>query len=119
MSARPPKTENLVLLVRFVRGERVLLDSDLADLYGVRTKVLNQAVKRNIERFPEDFMFQLNAEEWARLREKMESSRKGPPPMRSKIVTASRRNVGAHPYASPNKALRCSPAFCVPRARSR
>ena len=47
-----------------VRGLRVMLDRDLAELYGVETKVLNQAVKRNIERFPEDFMFKLNKGEW-------------------------------------------------------
>ena len=41
------------------RGQRVMIDRDLADLYGVPTKVLNQAVKRNMRRFPEDFMFQL------------------------------------------------------------
>lgn len=46
-----------------VRGLRVMLDRDLAELYGVETRVLNQAVKRNIERFPMDFMFQLTAEE--------------------------------------------------------
>lgn len=49
--------------IYFIRGQKVMLDSDLAELYGVETKVLNQAVKRNIERFPEDFMFQLNEEE--------------------------------------------------------
>ena len=48
-----------------VRGHKVLLDFDLAELYGVETRSLNQAVKRNINRFPEDFMFQLTAEEWA------------------------------------------------------
>ncbi len=48
-----------------VRGQRVMFDFDLAALYGVETRVLNQAVKRNIERFPEDFMFQLEASEWA------------------------------------------------------
>jgi hypothetical protein len=48
-----------------LRGQRVMLDADLADLYGVETRALNQAVKRNLERFPEDFMFQLNAEEKA------------------------------------------------------
>lgn len=42
-----------------IRGQQVMLDRDLADLYGVETKVLNQSVKRNIERFPDDFMFQL------------------------------------------------------------
>ena len=51
-----------------VRGLRVMLDRDLAELYGVETKVLNQAVKRNIERFPEDFMFKLNKGEWVSLR---------------------------------------------------
>ncbi len=51
-----------------VRGLRVMLDRDLAELYGVGTKVLNQAVKRNIERFPEDFMFKLNKSEWLFLR---------------------------------------------------
>jgi hypothetical protein len=49
--------------ILFVRGERVMLDCDLATLYGVPTKALNQAVKRNLERFPEDFMFQLGAAE--------------------------------------------------------
>jgi len=47
-----------------LRGVQVMLDSDLAELYDVETRVLNQAVKRNIERFPEDFMFQLNEEEF-------------------------------------------------------
>ena len=46
-----------------IRGEQVILDRDLAQLYGIETKVLNQAVKRNIKRFPEDFMFQLTNEE--------------------------------------------------------
>lgn len=46
-----------------IRGERVILDRDLADLYEVETKVLNQSVKRNIKRFPKDFMFQLTVEE--------------------------------------------------------
>jgi len=50
------KIENKILLLR---GEKVMLDRDLAGLYGVETKVLNQAVKRNKERFPDDFMFQL------------------------------------------------------------
>jgi len=46
-----------------IRGKQVMLDSDLAELYGVPTKVINQAVKRNIERFPEDFMFQITKKE--------------------------------------------------------
>ena len=51
-----------------VRGMRVMLDRDLAELYGVETKRLNEAVRRNIERFPEDFMFKLNKSEWVFLR---------------------------------------------------
>lgn len=50
-----------------IRGQKVMLDRDLAELYGVETRVLNQAVKRNLERFPEDFMFQLSdteVEDW-------------------------------------------------------
>ena len=54
--------------IHVIRGERVLLDRDLAALYESETKALNLAVKRNIRRFPEDFMFQLTAEEWESLR---------------------------------------------------
>ena len=50
-----------------LRGQRVMLDFDLAELYDVETRALNQAVKRNAERFPERFMFQLNREEWKSL----------------------------------------------------
>jgi hypothetical protein len=55
-------------MIFLLRGERVMLDADLSTLYGVETKVLNQAVKRNIGRFPTDFMFQLTKDEAARLR---------------------------------------------------
>lgn len=55
-------------LIYTVRGQKVMLDSDLAQLYGVLTKNLNKAVKRNIERFPQDFMFQLTKEEFQNLR---------------------------------------------------
>jgi len=51
-----------------IRGHKVMLDSDLAVLYDVETKALNRAVKRNLERFPNDFMFQLTNEEWENLR---------------------------------------------------
>lgn len=53
------KEENIAALIHMIRGEKVMVDSDLALLYGVETKVLKQSVKRNIERFPEDFMFEL------------------------------------------------------------
>ena len=60
--------ERVAQSIRWVRGQKVLLDSDLAVLYGVTTGNLNKAVKRNAERFPTDFMFQLDAEEAANLR---------------------------------------------------
>jgi phage regulator Rha-like protein len=53
--------------ILFIRGKKVMLDRDLAALYGVETKMLNRAVKRNTERFPEDFMFQLSKEEYTEL----------------------------------------------------
>ena len=56
--------EQVQSMIREIRGERVMLDRDLAMLYGVETRELIQAVKRNIERFPEDFMFQLNNQEF-------------------------------------------------------
>jgi hypothetical protein len=70
-----------------IRGERVMLDFDLAELYEVATKVLNQAVKRNNKRFPEDFMFRLTSFEWMTVR--------------SQSVTASqnKRNTDITPYA--------------------
>ena len=55
-------------LIRFVRGQKVMLDSDLATLYGVTTSRLNEQVKRNSNRFPDDFMFQLTKEEWIGLK---------------------------------------------------
>ena len=63
-----PKPENLATLVFLVRGEKVMLDADLALLYGVETGALNRAVKRNIGRFPDDFMFGLTGPEWDHLK---------------------------------------------------
>ncbi|MCO4844695.1 MAG: ORF6N domain-containing protein [Sulfurovum sp.] len=70
-----------------LRGKQVMLDFDLAELYHVETKVFNQAVKRNIERFPDDFMFQLSEEEYENLR--------------SQFVTSSLKHGGRRymPYA--------------------
>lgn len=62
------KPEAIAQLVFLIRGEKVLLDSDLAMLYDVETGALNRAVKRNINRFPVDFMFQTTAQEWEELR---------------------------------------------------
>lgn len=63
--------------ILLIRGEKVMLDSDLAGLYEVSVKVLNQAVKRNIGRFPEDFMFQLTKEENESLRSQFVTLKKG------------------------------------------
>lgn len=60
-----------------LREQRVMLDADLAELYGVQTKVLVQAVKRNLDRFPDDFMFQLDADEFAALRSQTVTSNTG------------------------------------------
>ena len=65
MTALHPVIQSRILALR---EQRVMLDADLAQLYGVETRVLVQAVKRNLARFPEDFMFQLSGEEWAVLR---------------------------------------------------
>jgi hypothetical protein len=56
-------SETIALMVHWIRLEKVMLDADLAMLYGVEARALNQAVKRNLERFPADFMFQLTPEE--------------------------------------------------------
>ncbi len=68
--------ENKILLIR---GRKVMLDRDLAVLYGVKTKALNQAVKRNLERFPKDFMFQLTHLEDQGLRSHFVTAKKGGP----------------------------------------
>jgi len=63
--------------IYLIRGEKVMLDYDLAELYGVDTGALNRAVKRNRDRFPGDFMFQLDEDEWGRLRCQIGISTKG------------------------------------------
>jgi hypothetical protein len=66
--------ERIHNMIHIVKGQKVLLDRDLAALYGVDTKVLNQAVRRNIERFPADFMFALSLQEFAILRSQIVTS---------------------------------------------
>ena len=58
---------NIESLIHIIRGQKVMFDSDLAMLYGVETRTLNQAVKRNITRFPDDFMFQVTKEEFFKI----------------------------------------------------
>ena len=69
--------ERIESAIFFIRNEKVMVDSDLAELYGVETKVLNRAVKRNLKRFPVDFMFQLTAEEASTLRCQIGTSKPG------------------------------------------
>ena len=93
--------------IYLLRGQKVMLDFDLAALYGVAAKVLNQAVKRNHERFPTDFMFRLSSEEVAYLRSQLVTSSlqsvkdEGIPSNWSQIVTSSRKHRGVtyRPYA--------------------
>ena len=84
VSITEPLIESKIYLIR---GQKVMLDNDLAEMYGVLTKALKQAVKRNIDRFPEDFMFELTAEEVESL-------------SRSQFVTLKRgQNIKYRPFA--------------------
>jgi hypothetical protein len=82
------KLEAISSLIRTIRGQKIILDSDLARIYGVTTKALNQAVKRNFKRFPDDFLFRLTQKEVSDLN-------------RSQIVTGSQRHRDPRllPYA--------------------
>ena len=91
--------------IYLIRGEKVMLDHDLAELYGVDTGALNRAVKRNGDRFPGDFMFQLGGDEWERLRCQIGISNKGAGVSRSALrfqsgISKSRRGGRRYlPYA--------------------
>lgn len=69
--------EIVVNKIYLIRDQKVMLDSDLAELYGVQTFRLNEQVKRNIDRFPEDFMFQLTEDEWDSLTSQIAIAKKG------------------------------------------
>ena len=81
-----------------IRGERVMFDRDLAALYEIETKSLNLAVKRNMKRFPKDFMFQLTKEEWEDLRFQIETLEKQQHPLRLQIETSKRGGTRYLPY---------------------
>jgi hypothetical protein len=103
-NARVP-TERIAGAIRIVRGHKVLLDADLAALYGVATRVLVQAVKRNLDRFPADFMFQITDQEVAALRSQ------------SVISNAGRGGRRYRPYAfSEHGALMAAAVLNTPRA---
>ena len=69
--------EQIKEMIFVIRGQKVMLDSDLAKLYGVETKRLNEQVRRNLDRFPQDFMFQLTPEEHVSLKSQIATSNKG------------------------------------------
>jgi hypothetical protein len=103
LAARP-----LEGLVHIIRGQRVMLDSDLASLYEVPTKVLNQSLRRNLERFPEDFAFQLSKDELEK--------------WRSQVVTSNpqqRWPSGALHTRLPKKGYQCCRLCCEATAPSR
>lgn len=94
-------------LIFTIRDRKVILDADLAELYGVSTKAFNQAVKRNQDRFPDDFRFQLTAKEWENLKSQIVTSNVQVPateaqtPNWSQFVTSSKKHRGAlyRPFA--------------------
>ena len=106
ISSKEQSTDNQLLqiepLIRTIRGQQVLLDSDLAILYGVETKRLNEQVKRNIERFPDDFMFQLTKVELINLKSQIATSSETDNSLRSQIVTLNTEN---HSLRSQNATL--------------
>jgi hypothetical protein len=69
--------EIVINKIYFIRGQKVMLDRDLAELYGVETKRLKEQVKRNLERFPKQYMFELNAKEFTDLRSQFATSKEG------------------------------------------
>lgn len=88
-----PKTaivslESITTLIRPIRGQRVILDTDLASLYGVPTFRFNEAVKRNLDRFPEDFMFRLTQSEWKSLTSQFATSNSPETPVHDASLTS-------------------------------
>ena len=92
--------ENILEKIFLIRGQKVMLDKDLAEMYGVPTSRLNEAVKRNILRFPEDFMFQLTEVEFQSLISQIAISKK-----KGRVVPEN------HPMPSQNKVLLCYQAY--------
>lgn len=109
-------------VARFIyslRDQRIILDSDLARIYQVPTKALNQAVKRNRAKFPEDFLFQLTPEEAQEARRRMSASMADPAANRSQIVTGSQKHRDPRhlPYAfTEHGALMAATVLNSPRA---
>lgn len=98
MNPEPRPEPRVETLIHLIRGQRVMLDSDLARLYGVQTKEVNKAVSRNRDRLPDDFVFQLDSKEVANLRSKLE------PQVRDMADAATGRGL------LPSRASQCCPA---------
>jgi hypothetical protein len=99
-SASESSTESLIdAVIRTIRGERVILDVDLARIYGVETRSLNQAIKRNREKFPPDFLIQLTNDEVEVLNRSQIVTASRQRAMRSQTVIASKRNIRHRPFA--------------------
>jgi len=113
--------EKLATLVHYLRREKIILDSDLAELYGVDTGALNRAVKRNIERFPADFMFQLTETEEAALRCQTGILNADAANLRSQSATS--KNTGNSLRSNPNSSSKpsnnSSPLVLVPGIANR
>ena len=85
--------EAIINSIYFIRGQKIMLDFDLAVLYGVETRVLNQSVKRNIERFPKDFIFRLTAKEWKNMISQTVIS------FKKDEISQIKRKISAPPFA--------------------
>jgi len=100
-SSVPVSVQIVERRIYLIRGQKVMIDVDLAELYEVTTKRFNQQVRRNLKRFPEDFMFQLTTEEAESLRSQFATSKLGPESLRSQFATSKRGRGGRRylPYA--------------------
>jgi hypothetical protein len=94
MAATVP-TERITNKIHLTRGQKVMLDRDLAELYGIETRVLKQTVRRNIKRFPQDFMFELTSEEEKALRSQIVTLKRG---QHSKYSSFAFTEQGVAPY---------------------
>jgi hypothetical protein len=94
-----------------VRGERIMLDFDLAALYEVETRILNQSVKRNSKRFPEDFIFRLSGVEWKEIQSQVYVSAQFDMSSQFVMTYPKKRQMQLYHTPSQNKALLCLVAF--------
>jgi hypothetical protein len=98
--------ERIERSILFIRGRKVMIDSHLAELYGVTTKRLNEQVRRNIDRFPKDFMFQLDENEIAAMRSQIATASDSDGNMRTQTASASKRNIRFLPFEPTNQTSR-------------